>query len=206
MAQQLLPIFELPLALLPGEQLPLHVFEERYKRMVGDSIETGRPFGVLLRDSVGARSIGCTAEVTGVLQRFDDGRLDIVVTGLSPFKVLDRFDDPEDPAAEVELIEEREPAAAGEGAESARRAFRELAERASGERLEAEDLAGSTAYALAARVELPAETKQELLQIRDEDRRMEVLARELTDLRRALDRLEETAERARTNGKVRIRR
>ncbi|HKG35450.1 MAG TPA: LON peptidase substrate-binding domain-containing protein [Solirubrobacterales bacterium] len=205
MTQQL-PIFELPLALLPGEQLPLHIFEERYKRMVGEAIETGRPFGVLMRDAVGARSVGCTAEVTGVLQRFEDGRLDIVVTGLAPFRVLERFDDPEDPAAEVEVIEEAGPPTAGEEAESARRAFRDLAERASGERPPADDLADSTAYALAARVELPAETKQELLQIRDEDRRMEILARELADLRRALDRLEETADRARSNGKVRIRR
>jgi Lon protease-like protein len=201
-----LPIFELPLALLPGEQVPLHIFEERYMRMVGESIESGRPFGILLRDDVGARAVGCTAEVTGVLQRFEDGRMDIVVTGVAPFRVLDRFDDPEDPAAEIELIDEPEPFATGEQADAARRAFRELAERASGQRPAAEELAGSSAYDLAARVELPAEAKQELLQTRDEDRRMELLAGELNGLRRALDRIEETAELARSNGKVRVRR
>jgi Lon protease-like protein len=174
--------------------------------MVGTAMESGRPFGVVLRDAVGARSVGCTAEVTGVLERFEDGRLDIVVTGIAPFRVLDRFDDPEDPAAEVEVIEEPEKPLAGERAEAARRAFLDLAERASGERPAAEDLAGSTAYGLAARVELPAETKQELLQTRDEGRRMELLARELNDLQNALDRLEETAEQARSNGKVRMRR
>jgi Lon protease-like protein len=161
---------------------------------------------VLLRDDVGARSVGCTAEVTGVLQRFEDGRLDIVVTGVAPFRVLDRFDDPEDPAAEVELIDEPSAFAAGEQAEAARRAFRDLAERASGQPPPDEDLADSRAYDLAARVELPAEAKQELLQTRDEDRRMELLAGELHGLRRALDRIEQTAELARSNGKVRVQR
>ena len=203
MAQRL-PIFELPLALLPGEQLPLHIFEDRYKRMIGEAIESGEPFGVLLRDAVGARSVGCTAHVTGVLQRFDDGRLDVVVTGGAPFKVLDRFDDPEDPLAEVEVIEEPGAAPTGERAESARRAFRDLAERASGERPPAEDIAETTAYALAARVELPAETKQELLQLRDEEERMSLLGRVLNSLRKALDQAEDVAERARSNGKVHI--
>jgi Lon protease-like protein len=201
---QRLPIFELPIALLPGEQLPLHIFEDRYKRMIGESMESGRPFGILLRDSVGARSVGCTAHVTGVLQRFEDGRLDIVVTGEAPFKVLDRFDDPEDPLAEVEVIEETETPLTGERAESARRAFRDLAQRASGERPPAEDIAETTAYGLASRVELPAETKQELLQLRDESERMGLLSRVLNTLRQALDQAEDVAERARSNGKVHI--
>ena len=68
-----LPIFELPLVLLPGERLPLHIFEERYKRMIRACLETGEPFGVLLRDSDGARSLGCMARVTEVIeQRYKD--------------------------------------------------------------------------------------------------------------------------------------
>ena len=66
-----MPIFELPLALLPGEQLPLHIFEERYKRMIGRSVDEGEPFGIVLRDDDGARSVGCTARVEEVLERFD---------------------------------------------------------------------------------------------------------------------------------------
>ncbi|MFI5123138.1 MAG: LON peptidase substrate-binding domain-containing protein, partial [Vicinamibacteria bacterium] len=73
-----LPIFELPLVLLPGELLPLHIFEERYKRMIARCLEDGEPFGIVFRDDDGgARRIGCEARVTEVTGRFDDGRLNI---------------------------------------------------------------------------------------------------------------------------------
>jgi Lon protease-like protein len=202
--QRSLPIFELPLALLPGERLPLHIFEERYKRMIDTSISSGEEFGILLRDDDGARSIGCTATVEEVLERFEDGRLNILVTGLRPFRVIDRFGDPEAPGAEVELIEppaDKEDAGA---AEAARSAFLDLAEQASGERPDEGEVASQSAYGLAARVELPAETKQELLQIRDEGERMALLADVFTGLLETLARSEEIAERAQANGKVRI--
>src|SRR5436189_4001122 len=107
MAGPELPIFELPLVLLPGEQVPLHIFEERYKRMVGTALEQEEPFGIVLRDDEGARSIGCTARVDEV-EQLDDGRMNIVVSGEAPFKVLDRFESPEFPAGEVELIADEE--------------------------------------------------------------------------------------------------
>jgi Lon protease-like protein len=199
-----LPIFELPLVLLPGEQVPLHIFEDRYKRMVGNSLDSGEAFGIVLRDSDGARPIGCTAQVTDVLERFDDGRLNIVVTGEGPFRVLDRFDEPEFPSAEIEMLDPRPGDADPAAATAAREAFCELAERASGERPGAAEVAGEDAYALAARVELPAETKQELLELRDEGQRMRLLARVLTALGEALDRADEIATRAKSNGKVRV--
>ena len=202
---QTLPIFELPIVLLPGEQIPLHIFEERYKRMIERAIESGEPFGILLNDKAGARAVGCTAYVTELLDRYDDGRLDIVITGGEPFRVLDRFDSHEDPAAEAELIDEP-PAgdAGGDAADPARRAFIELAERASGERPDAGEVAAEGSYGLAGRIELPAETKQELLQLRDEEARMQVLGAALRTLLRVLDQAEEAAERASSNGKVRI--
>jgi Lon protease-like protein len=200
-----LPIFELPIVLLPGEQIPLHIFEERYKRMIETALQNGEPFGVLLNDEEGARAVGCTAYVTELLERYEDGRLDVVVTGGDPFRVLDRFDDPQDPAAEAEIIDEASAeATSGPAADPARRAFIELAERASGERPDAGDVAAETAYGLAGRVELPPDTKQELLQLRDEDARMRVLAAALKTLLRVLERAEDMAERARNNGKVQI--
>ena len=200
-----LPIFELPLVLLPGERVPLHIFEERYKRMIGNCLETGDPFGVVLHDTDGARSTGCTAFVTEVLERFDDGRLNIVVTGGEPFRVLDRFDDPESPAAEIEVETDQDEEPGSEAADTARSVFLDLAERASGERPAPEDVASESAYDLAARIELPIDFKQRLLQTRDEGERMEMLATALTQLRDALDQAEEVAERAQSNGKVRIK-
>jgi ATP-dependent Lon protease len=190
-----LPIFELPLVLLPGEQVPLHIFEDRYKRMVGVAMEQEEPFGIVLRDDEGARSVGCTARVDEV-ERLDDGRMNIVVSGEAPFKVLDRFESPEYPTGEVELIPEQESATA------AREAFAELAERATGERPDPEELGSASAYSIASRIELPADTKQRLLEMRDEDERMELLANALGAVGRALERAEEAAERASSNGKV----
>ena len=203
MAGQELPIFELPLVLLPGEQVPLHIFEERYKRMVGSALEQGEPFGVVLRDDDGARSIGCTARIDDVLERFDDGRMNIVVSGEAPFKVLDRFESPEFPTGEVELIPDQDvPPIDEASATAARETFAELAERATGERPEAEELESATAYAIAARIELLPETKQQLLEMRDEDDRMALLANALGAVGKALERAEEAAERASGNGKV----
>jgi Lon protease-like protein len=202
-AGQELPIFELPLVLLPGEQVPLHIFEERYKRMVGRSLDEGEPFGVVLRDDDGARSIGCTARVDDVLERFDDGRMNIVVSGEAPFKVLDRFEGAEYPAGEVEVIADGEKPGSDVGsAVAAREAFAELAERATGERPEEEQLEDASAYAIASRIELPSDTKQELLESRDEDERMALLAGALKAVEQAIERAEYVAEHARHNGKV----
>ena len=197
-----LPIFELPLVLLPGERIPLHIFEERYKRMVGRALDEGEPFGIVLRDDDGARSIGCTARVDEVLGRTDDGKLDIVVSGEAPFKVIDRFEAPEYPAAEVDVLAEIPDAEDEMSAEAAREAFAELAERATGERPDPGELEGASAYAIAARIELPDDTKQLLLETRDEDERMELLADALQAVEEALEQNELVADRARSNGRV----
>jgi len=196
-------LFPLAAVLMPGELMPLHIFEERYKRMVGTAMEQGEPFGIVLRDDEGARSVGCTARVDDVLERFDDGRMNIVVSGEAPFKVLDRFESPEFPTGEVELMSEEDvPPIDEEAATAAREAFAELAERATGERPEPDELDGASAYSIAARIELPADTKQRLLETRDEDERMTLLANALGAVGKALERAEEAAERASGNGKV----
>jgi Lon protease-like protein len=201
-----LPIFELPLVLLPGELLPLHIFEERYKRMIARCLDDGEPFGIVFRDDEGgARRIGCEARVTEVTERFEDGRLNIIVTGERPFRVLDRFEAGEYPAGEVEPVDAPEPELgeeAGDSAAAARAAFAELVRRVGGEPPAAADLEALDSYGLAARVELPPETKQRLLELRSEPDRMRVLAGALDALVKAVSRSREIAERAKVNGKV----
>jgi Lon protease-like protein len=197
-----LPIFELPAVLLPGELMPLHIFEDRYKRMIGECLEQSAPFGVVYRDDEGARNIGCEALVTEVLKRFDDGRLDIVVTGGRPFRVLDRYEAGDYPAGEVAPVAEPSEDAADEVADMAREAFAELVERVSGEAPDPDELAADDAYAIAGRVELPPDTKQRLLEMRSEHERMEMLGDALGALVGALERSSEIAERAKMNGKV----
>jgi Lon protease-like protein len=197
-----LPIFELPAVLLPGELMPLHIFEERYKRMIGRCLEASEPFGVVFRDADGARNIGCEALVTDVLKRFDDGRMDIVVTGGRPFRVLDRYEGSGYPAGEVAPVAEHDEEPPDEVADMARDAFAELVERVSGEAPDPQELAEDDAYAIAGRVELPAETKQRLLELRSEQERMRLLGDALGALVGVLERSNEIAERAKMNGKV----
>jgi Lon protease-like protein len=198
-----LPIFELPVVLLPGEQLPLHIFEERYKRMIGRAVDEGEPFGIVLRDDDGARSVGCTARVEDVLERFDDGGMNIVVSGGERFKVLDRFEAPEYPVGEVEVLSDESPDAIDtDSADAAREAFAELAERATGERPDPGELEEASAYSIAARIELPDDTKQKLLEMRDEDERLELLTNALQAVDRALEQGEMIADLARSNGRV----
>jgi Lon protease-like protein len=200
-----LPIFELPVVILPGELLPLHIFEERYKRMIGHCLDNAEPFGIVFRDEGGnAHRIGCMARVTEVVERFDDGRMNVVVAGEQPFKVLERFEAGDFPAGEVEPIDASDDAGEEdpEAASVAREAFAELVKRVSGEPPDAGELEAENSYGIAARVELPADTKQALLELRSEPDRMRMLGNALRALVTALARSREIAERAKMNGKV----
>jgi Lon protease-like protein len=200
-----LPIFELPVVILPGELLPLHIFEERYKRMIGHCLESEEPFGIVFRDDEGtAHRIGCSARVTEVLERFDDGRMNIVVTGEQPFRVLERYEEAEYPAGEVEPIDPGDEPGDDdpEAADMARQAFADLVKRVAGESPEELELEAEDAYGIAARVELPVETKQALLEQRSEPERMRMLGNALRALVAAVARSGEIAERAKMNGKV----
>jgi Lon protease-like protein len=88
MQQELLPLFPLQLVLLPNAQLSLHIFEERYKEMIGEAIQRKSEFGIVLASEKGIVNTGCTARVERVVKRYDDGRMDIVAVGLRRFEIL----------------------------------------------------------------------------------------------------------------------
>jgi Lon protease-like protein len=84
-----IPLFPLNVVLLPGGDLPLHIFEPRYRRMVQDCIEAKSEFGMLLALPKGLVRVGCTAEVIDVVKRYNDGRMDIVAVGRAPFRIVE---------------------------------------------------------------------------------------------------------------------
>lgn len=84
----LLPLFPLEVVLFPGVPLPLHIFEPRYKEMIGELLQEKKPFGVVRSTPKGVAEIGCTAEITSVTKRYEDGRLDIVTEGRKRFEVM----------------------------------------------------------------------------------------------------------------------
>ncbi|HEY2845723.1 MAG TPA: LON peptidase substrate-binding domain-containing protein [Bryobacteraceae bacterium] len=88
MQDGLLPLFPLQVVLLPGSQLPLHIFEDRYKEMIGEVLRDRIEFGVILANSKGIVNTGCSATVDRVLREYPDGRLDILTRGRRRFEVL----------------------------------------------------------------------------------------------------------------------
>ena len=88
MHEGLLPLFPLQVVLFPGADLPLHIFEERYKEMIGEVLRDRVEFGVVLASEKGVVNAGCTATVDKVLRRYPDGRLDILTRGRRRFEIL----------------------------------------------------------------------------------------------------------------------
>lgn len=88
MQQGWLPLFPLQVVLLPGGQLPLHIFEDRYKEMIGEALREKTEFGVILANQSGIAETGCTAVIEAVLKEYPDGRLDILTRGKRRFEVL----------------------------------------------------------------------------------------------------------------------
>src|SRR5436190_13529977 len=82
-------LFPLELVLLPTERVPLHIFEDRYKELIGDCLAHDGRFGLVFADERGLREIGTLAAVAEVLERFSDGRLNILVEGRERFKLLE---------------------------------------------------------------------------------------------------------------------
>ncbi len=86
---QIIPLFPLGVVLLPHMELPLHIFEERYKVMINECLEQNREFGVVNYDGTNIRSVGCTAEIRGVVKEYEDGRMDIITKGKNRFVIKD---------------------------------------------------------------------------------------------------------------------
>jgi Lon protease-like protein len=195
------PLFPLGLVLLPGEVVPLHIFEERYKLMIGECLENDTDFGIVWLSDDGLKEVGCTASVTRVIDQLDDGRMNILIEGSSPFRLLRRIDDLPYPAGDVELLHDGEEAAA-DGGDEARRRYAELVERVTDERPDTDDLAGLDAYGMAATLDFDPDAKQDLLELRSEEHRMERLSELFTATIAGLERAEVAAERARSNGRM----
>jgi Lon protease-like protein len=197
------PLFPLGIVLLPTEIVPLHIFEERYKLMIGECVEQESEFGIVWLSDDGLKDIGCTARVAQVLERMDDGRMNILAQGGRPFRLLRRIEDLPYPAGDVEMLEDTD-----EGDEelsvTAREAYADLVERVTDNRPGVDELEGLTAYGMAATIELAATPKQALLEERSEDRRLKTVGDLFATALHRIDNAEEAQERAQSNGKVKF--
>lgn len=108
MRPERIPLFPLNVVLLPGEHLPLHIFEPRYRRMISECLERKSSFGMLLALPDGIVRVGCTAEILKVAKRYEDGRMDILTVGRDPYRIVELFQD--DPLLEgtVDYLEDED--------------------------------------------------------------------------------------------------
>ena len=109
MSDDRLPLFPLGLVLLPGEPVPLHIFEPRYKEMVRVCLDEDRPFGIVYASESQLAGVGCTARIERVATRYDDGRLDIVAVGEARFAVQEIHRDLEFLSADVTPVDDAGP-------------------------------------------------------------------------------------------------
>jgi Lon protease-like protein len=106
MPSRLLSLFPLEVVVFPRTQLPLHIFEERYKEMVGEAIRDNFEFGVVLARDNGIVNAGCTVIVEQVLKKYPDGRMDIITSGRRRFEVLMLNEEKDYLRGEVEFFDD----------------------------------------------------------------------------------------------------
>jgi Lon protease-like protein len=196
------PLFPLGIVLIPHELVPLHIFEERYKLMIGECIEEESEFGIVWLSDDGLKDVGCSARISRVLERFDDGRFNVLVEGGAPFRLLRRIDDLPYPAGDVEVLDD-DPGVDTDLAEAARRRYADLVAEVTDERPEPEALAALDAYGMAATLDVALDAKQKLLEVRSERGRLEQLEGLFAQALQRIRHAERAAERARSNGSVR---
>ncbi len=197
-----IPLFPLNVVLLPGEQLPLHIFEPRYRRMVRECLDEKKHFGMLLAVNDGVVRVGCTTEILEVIKTYEDGRMDIITVGRDPFRVVELYSDEPLLHGRVDYLDDRdslpEPAA--------RNTLIELYETCHTlifstlpKSLDSGSAEGLS-YAIASTLPIELMWKQQILELRTEaDRQVHLLAY-LRDWAPHLQKSQTTRKRAAGNG------
>jgi Lon protease-like protein len=198
------PLFPLGIVALPTESVPLHVFEDRYRAMIGECIAAEREFGIVWLSEDELKPIGCACEVERVLERMEDGRFTILVRGTRVFRLLERQEDLPYPAGIVEFLDEQQEAPDDEVAHDARGLYAELVQQATDHTLDQEELEEMSAYSMAATVDFGTDAKQELLELRSENARLRLLTLLFRAAIKQMELVERAQLRARSNGKVHL--
>lgn len=194
-------LFPLGLVLLPGERVPLHIFEERYKELINECLDTDSEFGIVLLNSKGTRDVGTKAEVTEVLERYEDGQLDVVVQGTDRFNLLEIRAEKSYLTAEISPLEDDTPLPPDTEYESCLQEYRRVMQATGAEFDEPEPDYRGLAFALAAQFQMGIDVKQELLEMRSESARLDRV-KELLEMSASAIRKQAIQKKASSNGKI----
>ena len=197
-----IPLFPLNVVLLPGADLPLHIFEPRYRRMVGDCLKAKSEFGMLLALSNGVAGIGCTAEILEVVKRYDDGRMDILTVGRAPFRVLELYT--QDPLLEgsIDYLEDHHSAVDSRTRRSLVDLFEACHTLIFGDYPREDELQAKDqlSYLIASKLPMDLLWKQRILELRTEAERQERLLAYLRDWAPHLQKSDTLRQNASGNG------
>jgi Lon protease-like protein len=197
-----LGLFPLGVVLLPTEQLPLHIFEERYQELIQECLDDELEFGLVYADDSGIRDVGTRARVVEVLTRFEDGRLNILVEGGDRFRLEELTDGRSFHTGHVESVEDADDPADSKAVGDVLRLFGKLREITGSEVEAPESAAPQLSFSVAAKVELPVDEKLALLRETSERRRIDLVQDLLETAVLTAQRVRRAAERASTNGRV----
>jgi Lon protease-like protein len=196
-----LGLFPLGIVLLPTERIPLHIFELRYQELIGECLDSDGEFGLVFSDDDGMREIGTRASVVDVLDRFDDGRLNIAIEGHERFRIVTETEGRSFLTAEVEPIGDDEVVSDRSARERALERFRKLGRVVETDVEEPDADSGLLSFELAARVDFGPERKQELLELRSEPERLNIVSDLLERAAEAITLERALAESASKNGR-----
>jgi Lon protease-like protein len=195
-------LFPLPVVLLPGEEAPLHVFESRYKELIGECLDEGADFGFVYADEDGIREVGTRASVIEVLERFDDGRMNVVVQGGERFRLLELTEGHSYATAEIDDLADDGEEPTEEERSRCLAAYERVVAAAEAELDDLDQDAESIAFQIAARIDLGTDVKQTLLESLSERERVQRLSPLLDTAADAVRREREVRQRASSNGRV----
>ncbi|MDT0630483.1 LON peptidase substrate-binding domain-containing protein [Rubrivirga litoralis] len=196
-----LPLFPLGLVLLPGEPVPLHIFEPRYREMVRVCLDGDQPFGVVYASETALAAVGSAARIADVTTTYDDGRLDIVAVGESRFRVVEVHRDQSYLTADVERVEDEAEDDDSKARQRAIARHMRLLEMAGEEpRIDRYNGVDSVSFMIGRNAGLDLDDKQRLLEMQTEEARIRYLADHLGSLLVRLKQVRELRDLARGDG------
>jgi Lon protease-like protein len=194
-------LFPLGVVLLPTEHVPLHIFEPRYRELIGECLDEDAEFGLIHVDDEELAEIGTRAAVVSVLERLPDGRLNIIVEGRERFRIVEETTGRSFRTALVTPVADDGPTGTDDAVARALGLYARLLELAGAEADTPDAADPQLSYVLAGRFELAAETKLELLALTSERVRLDRVCEILDAAARTIERQQQISALAQTNGK-----
>ncbi|MBS1842761.1 MAG: LON peptidase substrate-binding domain-containing protein [Acidobacteria bacterium] len=204
MRPERIPLFPLNVVLLPGADLPLHIFEPRYRKMVRDCLDHKAEFGMLLALDNGVAGTGCTAEILEVVKNYPDGRMDILTVGREPFRIVELFN--QNPLLEgtvdylEDLVAPSSPKIRGELIEIYEACHTLIFGDYPRDAVPDSEAVDRLSYLIASKLPMDLLWKQCILELRSEPERQERLLAYLRDWAPHLQKVESLQRRAAGNG------